>query len=791
MPSDARPWQKRFEVSADTRIEPFRIGLVAASLTGNKGAAAMAVAAIEGLTERLPPGTRFMLFSLYPRRDRACNRYGNVTVVPASPLHSVVILPIISIALSILRRMHFPTALPVRLYGPLRAMLSCDLILDLSGISFVVGRPAGLLFNVSTIVSPVVLGIPCIKLSQAFGPLGGGPNRAAARMLLRRLTAVFPRGDVSASHLASAGIDTESVSPDLAFTLQSPERAVAGEGASPRIAVIPSEVMRRRCGKLGIDYPGEMADFCSAASIEFGAEIVLVAHSNLGAEIRSHNNDYQVCREIIDRIGSSARVTAVLDELGPEELRSVIASCSIAVSSRFHGMVSALASGMPVIATAWSHKYLEVMKSFGMQDFVVAARDISCGRLLPLARSLLSDSCSISRRVAGFAQAVRSAANVQLDYVADYLQHSAFPSRGRGRAIPPRFLPDGCEPDIRLGFSMDPATISKRASGGLVTALLGQRISSGASKGAAVASCRVDGGSLKLETRLVTSPGEAGASAGSIYGWFPHLAGVLGILRSSAGPVDVVLLPCQAAALRRLATRDEEIRRNLGLIISLWCGHASGKSLADHLMQRWTRKAGTRAVSFRYRTGLWRGRSELGLENGDVIGVPFSKGFGLFQNLHADCRMTCLACRDQLGRASDISFGDAWIPTVRYSVNKKSMAMALTADGREALDRLCRSGVIISRPAGGDLVMAAQGRSLAWHDRSPTRAAVAPLFGYRLPGERKLSIRHLPAALMELSLVRSFDSPLRGLLLSCPWWALMPDLLALKALQTIAAIGGR
>lgn len=82
--------------------------------------------------------------------------------------------------------------------------------------------------------------------------------------------------------------------------------------------------------------------------------------------------------------------------------------------------------------------------------------------------------------------------------------------------------------------------------------------------------------------------------------------------------------------------------------------------------------------------------------------------------------------------------------------------------------------------------MAAQARSLAWHDRGPTRAALSSIFGYRLSGERRLSLIHAPAALAELSLVRLFDSPLGDVLLGCPWWVKMPFLIVLKALQTIA-----
>ncbi|HQH93760.1 MAG TPA: polysaccharide pyruvyl transferase family protein, partial [Candidatus Fermentibacter daniensis] len=219
----------------ENRIEPFRIGLTAASLTGNKGAAAMASAVIAGLARRLPAGSGFLLFSPYPRRDRESNTFDNLKIVPAPPLHAVIILPAFSFAFHILRRLRLPASPLVRLYQPLGAMLSCDLILDLSGISFVQGRTPALAYNIACLLPPLLLGIPVVKLSQAFGPLGRGFTRTAARLLLPRLAAVFPRGPVSASHLDSAGIGHSGVATDLAFTLPSPQIR-AGSGGPPRIA---------------------------------------------------------------------------------------------------------------------------------------------------------------------------------------------------------------------------------------------------------------------------------------------------------------------------------------------------------------------------------------------------------------------------------------------------------------------------------------------------------------------------------------------------------------------------
>lgn len=52
------------------------------------------------------------------------------------------------------------------------------------------------------------------------------------------------------------------------------------------------------------------------------------------------------------------------------ELKSVISNAKVVVSSRFHGLVSALSNSVPVIATGWSHKYQHLMNDYKLDEFL-------------------------------------------------------------------------------------------------------------------------------------------------------------------------------------------------------------------------------------------------------------------------------------------------------------------------------------------------------------------------------------------------------------------------------------
>ncbi|MDC0052682.1 polysaccharide pyruvyl transferase family protein [Gammaproteobacteria bacterium] len=73
----------------------------------------------------------------------------------------------------------------------------------------------------------------------------------------------------------------------------------------------------------------------------------------------------------------------VIEENDPLVIKGIIASATAVFCSRYHGCISALSSGIPCIATSWSHKYEALYEEYGVSNLLLSA-DINEPNLLRL-----------------------------------------------------------------------------------------------------------------------------------------------------------------------------------------------------------------------------------------------------------------------------------------------------------------------------------------------------------------------------------------------------------------------
>ena len=353
--------------------QPVRIAIIGAALSANKGAAAM----VESVMARLPSEMgvcHFDVLTTYPEADESRVPEGvDAAVVGLQPVRlALVEFPIACLAL-VARTLRLPLFW-VRSRG-CRTMLDSAVVVDVAGISFADGRGfAIVVYNALMTGVPLLLGVPVVKAAQALGPFQSMPNKWLAPLVLRRVKTVCARGARTREHLDSlGGVNAVDVA-DLAFSLDEAaglpiEVSSALGSIDPNfIVVMPSAVVRGIFEAKGGDYVTAMASLVSEIRSKSGRSVVIAPHSYRAGLPEGRMNDGPVCREVASACAGDIQVLGLDADLTAGELRHLVALSSVLVTSRFHAMISGLATSTPTVVVGWSHKYKEVLDDFGLSS---------------------------------------------------------------------------------------------------------------------------------------------------------------------------------------------------------------------------------------------------------------------------------------------------------------------------------------------------------------------------------------------------------------------------------------
>ena len=353
--------------------QPVRIAIIGAALSANKGAAAM----VESVMARLPNemgDCHFDILTTYPDADASRVPAGaDAAVVGLQPLRlALVEFPIACLAL-VARTLRIPLFW-VRSRG-CRSMLGSSVVVDVAGISFADGRGfAIVVYNALMTGMPLLLGVPTVKAAQALGPFQSIPNKWLAALVLRRVKTVCARGARTREHLDSlGGVNAVDVA-DLAFSLDeapglpSAVSTALGSIDSNFIVVMPSAVVKGIFESAGGNYVSAVASLVTEIRSKTGRSVVIAPHSYRAGLPEGRMNDGPVCREVAEACAGDSQVLGLDSDLTAGELRRLVALGSVLVTSRFHAMISGLATSTPTVVVGWSHKYKEVLDDFGLSS---------------------------------------------------------------------------------------------------------------------------------------------------------------------------------------------------------------------------------------------------------------------------------------------------------------------------------------------------------------------------------------------------------------------------------------
>ena len=219
-------------------------------------------------------------------------------------------------------------------------------------------------------------GCKIVFLPQAFGPVQKAGTKKALATLNRYADLIMARERTSYNYLTESGVvDMGKVKMFTDFTS-------LVEGVFPKkyeylrngICIIPNMQMIRMKIITYEDYIKLLGALVDEGK-RSGLPVYLLNHE--GAQ------DAELCVKCKEE--ANGAIEAVTD-LNALEVKGLISTAKLVITSRFHGLASALNSGVPSLATSWNHKYEELFRDYNLDGYLLPINDerasIACVREL-------------------------------------------------------------------------------------------------------------------------------------------------------------------------------------------------------------------------------------------------------------------------------------------------------------------------------------------------------------------------------------------------------------------------
>jgi len=199
-----------------------------------------------------------------------------------------------------------------------------------------------------------------ILLPQAFGPFTSSPIIYAMKTVLRNADLIFARDQISYDHLIS--IDGQKSNIEIA-----PDFTNISKGCI-------SDTSHEYMGKPCIIPNARMLDKTDAAVGSWYTEFLITSIDYLwqrGLEpfiLLHEKNDYELTQYLQKRL---EREIQIVFESNPLFIKGLIGACPMVISSRYHGLVSALSQSIPCLGAGWSHKYEMLFRDYRNAEYLV------------------------------------------------------------------------------------------------------------------------------------------------------------------------------------------------------------------------------------------------------------------------------------------------------------------------------------------------------------------------------------------------------------------------------------
>lgn len=232
-----------------------------------------------------------------------------------------------------------------------------DLFLDASGFAY--GETWGFkktvtgLSHITSFKNSRIVFMP-----QSFGTFEDEKFEELLKSLIQKADLICARDLVSYQNIAKNTFDNKKVRqfPDFTFDvgkIKPNDFCIE----SDYVVIIPSHRVEENDSTN--KYFNCMVNIISIVD-QLGFEPILLLHDSI--HDKSVAEELKKCHE---------KNLQIVEKEDVRELRWVIESSKLVVSSRFHGLINSLTLGVPAIGLGWTHKFDQLMGEYEMSDYLI------------------------------------------------------------------------------------------------------------------------------------------------------------------------------------------------------------------------------------------------------------------------------------------------------------------------------------------------------------------------------------------------------------------------------------
>jgi colanic acid/amylovoran biosynthesis protein len=289
-------------------------------------------------------------------------------------------------------------------------LAGADLVVATGGTYFV--EHYNFTAKADELLAAQALGKPTFLFTQSMGPFTKARSQATMRRIVAGSRGVFLRDERSRGHLTAIGVDASKlqVHADAAFALATPNAArpsvapvASAGGGAPRARVAVSvrswSHFKQGSGDdAGDRYRRAVADAVRTLARD-GVAVTFLSTCQGVPEYWTDDSRFAATL-VADLLPGEPGIDVDTSFRAPEELAEALRGFDVAIATRMHFAILALAVATPVVAIAYEFKSRELLRAMGREAWAFDIEEVSADGLVRAAREALAGGDALRGEIA-------------------------------------------------------------------------------------------------------------------------------------------------------------------------------------------------------------------------------------------------------------------------------------------------------------------------------------------------------------------------------------------------------